>query len=448
MSQTQEKSLFGHPIGLYVLFFTEMWERFSYYGMRALLILYMTKELIINARNGEYIMGFEYIEAMYSGLGVQPLASQIYGLYTFLVYCTPLLGGLLADRFIGEKYSIILGGVLMTIGHFLMAFESLFLLALVFLIFGNGAFKPNISTQVGGLYPEGDPRRDGAFTIFYMGINLGAIFSPIVCGTLGEIYGWHYGFTAAGVGMVLGLIVYLFGQKYLPKTAFEKNKEAKVKTAAKPLSKGQWNAILGFFVLSLANIVFWGVFEQQGNTLQLLSTDHTDWTIGSWTVPSTWLQSLNPLFIFIFAPLLMRLWEKQGDKQLSSIAKMSVGCMLMGSGFVFLIYITQGFTPQTMISFLWFVPMMFVVTVGELFFSPIGLSLVTKIAPPRLVGMMMGWWFFTTGLGNYFGGYLGTFYATMTKSEFFTLCLVLGIAVGIGIFILQKPLKKAVGHGV
>lgn len=447
MTQPHEKTLLGHPIGLFILFFTEMWERFSYYGMRALLILYMTKELILHARDGAPVMGFSLIESLYPGLEPQQLGSHIYGLYTFLVYCTPLIGGWLADKHLGQKRSIVLGGVLMSIGHFLMAFESLFLVALLFLIFGNGSFKPNISTQVGALYPEDDPRRDGAFTIFYMGINLGALFSPIVCGTLGEFYGWHYGFTAAGIGMVLGLVVYLWGQKYLTHLP-DKNAEIMAEVSHAPITPGQWKAIAGFFVLSLANIVFWGVFEQQGNTLQLLSTDNTDWSIGSLTIPSTWLQSLNPLFIFMFAPLLMKLWEKQGKKQMSSIAKMATGCMVMGSGFIFLIYVTRDFTADTMISFLWFVPCMFVITMGELFFSPIGLSLVTKVAPPQIIGMMMGCWFFTTGLGNYFGGYLGTYYATMTKTEFFSMLLVLGLAIGFVIFILQKPLKKAVGHGV
>jgi proton-dependent oligopeptide transporter, POT family len=447
MSQPASKTLFGHPIGLFVLFFTEMWERFSYYGMRVLLVLYMTKELIINAREGQYIWGFQYIEALFGPLDVQPLASQIYGLYTFLVYCTPLLGGWLADKYIGQKRSVVIGGVLMTIGHFLMAFESLFLLALIFLIFGNGSFKPNISTQVGSLYPDGDPRKDSAFTIFYMGINLGAILSPLICGTLGEVYGWHYGFTAAGVGMVIGLVIYLWGQKYLVE-----GEQARLKLVndniKEKLTPKQWKAIAGFFVLSLANIIFWGIFEQQGNTLQLLSTDHTNWSVGSITFPSTWLQMLNPLFIFMFAPVLMGIWQRQGTRQLSSIAKMSVGCFLLGIGFIFLIYVTRDFTEATRISFLWFVPCMFVVTIGELFFSPIGLSLVTKIAPPKIAGLMMGWWFFTTGLGNYFGGYLGTFYSQLTKTEFFTLLLILGLAVGTFIFVLQKPLKKAVGAGV
>src|SRR3954469_12404652 len=213
------RTFLGHPVGLFVLFFTEMWERFSYYGMRALLVLYMTDYLIKGTQEGKFVFGFEGlrhgIEAVFGPLAVQPLASQIYGLYTGFVYFTPFFGGILADRVFGQRKTVVIGGVLMAIGHFLMAIESMFLLALLFLILGNGCFKPNISTQVGSLYAPGDSRRDGAFTIFYMGVNLGAFFSPLVCGTLGQKYGWHYGFTAAGIGMVIGLIVYLLGQDYL-----------------------------------------------------------------------------------------------------------------------------------------------------------------------------------------------------------------------------------------
>src|SRR5438093_12186280 len=209
----------GHPRGLFLLFFTDMWERFSYYGMRSLLVLYMVNHLFIQPDVGQRVLGFTAIrgglEAVFGHLGVQPLSSQIYGLYTGFVYFTPFFGGMLADRVLGQRRTVVVGGVLMAIGHFLMASERMFFPALMCLILGNGCFKPNISTQVGLLYPPGDPRRDRAFSIFYMGINLGAFFSPLVCGTLGQTIGWHWGFAAAGVGMVLGLLIYLKGQKYL-----------------------------------------------------------------------------------------------------------------------------------------------------------------------------------------------------------------------------------------
>jgi POT family proton-dependent oligopeptide transporter len=450
MTKSSEKTLFGHPVGLFVLFLTEMWERFSYYGMRALLILYMSKELIVHARGGSTVYGFAFIETLYPGLNTDQLASQVYGLYTFLVYCTPLAGGLIADRFLGQKKSIIIGGVLMMIGHFLMAFEPVFLVALLFLILGNGAFKPNISTQVGDLYPEGDPRRDGAFTIFYMGINLGAIFSGLVCGTLGELYGWHYGFTAAGVGMGLGLMVYLWGQKYLTDSQ-NKHQANLLKHEAEPLTTDQWKAIVGIIVLSFANVVFWGAFEQQGNTMQLLSTNNTDWSVGNlFTMPSTWLQVINPLCIVLFATYMMGLWDRMGQRQPSSIKKMALGAALLGVGFVFLVIPTMGFTEETQMSFLWFIPTLLIVTIGELCFSPIGLSMVTKVAPARYVGLLMGWWFFSMAGGNYFSGFLGTYYSdpTWAKSEFFSLMVILGLALGFAIFLMEKPLKKAVGHGV
>ncbi len=224
------------------------------------------------------------------------MASQIYGLYTGLVYLTPLAGGYLADRVFGQRKTVVNGGVLMAIGHFLMALESMFLLALLFLILGNGCFKPNISTQVGSLYPEGDPRRDGAFTIFYMGVNLGAFFSPLVCGTLGQRYGWHYGFTAAGVGMVIGLVVYLLGQRYLAEDQLTRAREAHVEN--KPLTSKEWKAIAGLMALCVLNIVFWAVYEQQGNTIQLFADKNTDWHVFGWEMPSTWFQSFNAGFIF------------------------------------------------------------------------------------------------------------------------------------------------------
>ena len=225
----EQRLLFGHPRGLYLLFFTEMWERFSYYGMRSLLVLYMVNHLFIRPDVGQRVLGFTAIkgglESVFGPLAAQPLSSQIYGLYTAFVYFTPFFGGLLADRVLGQRRTVILGASLMAIGHFLMASERLFFPALMFLILGNGAFKPNISTQVGLLYKQGDPRRDGAFTIFYMGINLGAFLAPLVCGTLGQTVGWHYGFAAAGVGMVLGLCIYLWGQKFLAPDHLQQRKQ-------------------------------------------------------------------------------------------------------------------------------------------------------------------------------------------------------------------------------
>jgi proton-dependent oligopeptide transporter, POT family len=452
MTKSVDKTLLGHPVGLFILFFTEMWERFSYYGMRVLLVLYMTKHLIHSVHEGAYVWGFPTLEwiltSAFGEMAVQQLSSQIYGLYTGLVYFTPVFGGMLADKVLGQRKTVVIGGVLMAIGHFLMAFESLFILALLFIIMGNGAFKPNISTQVGSLYPPGDPRRDSAFTIFYMGINLGAFLSPIICGTLGEVYGWHYGFAAAGVGMLLGLVVYLWGQKYLGEDIFVKEHKSKTKKPDAPLTAKEWKAVFGLIGLCALNIIFWSVYEQQGNTLQLFAFERTNWQIGNFSVPSTWLQTLNPLFIFMFAPLLIKRWEKQGKKQFTSVAKMSVGCFLLGLSFIPLIYVTATLGAEDKIYWLWFVPTLWILTMGELYLSPIGLSLVTKVAPAKIASLMMGIWLMSSFFGNFISGYIGTFYSTMGVSSFFTLLLVIGVAAGFAFFILQKPLKNAIGSEV
>ena len=264
--------LFGHPRALTYLFATEMWERFSYYGMRALLVLYMIKYLLEPQRAGQ-VLGLETfrhaLEFVFGPLAPQPFASQIYGFYTGLVYLTPILGGLLADRVLGQRRTVIIGATLMAIGHFMMAFEHLFLFALGFLILGNGAFKPNISTQVGALYAPGDRRRDRAFSIFYVGINLGAFLAPLVCGTLGEELGWHYGFAAAGVGMTAGLVVYLLATPALPKDSF-----AKREIARGPLGREAWLSIGAIMALMLPVSLFWGIYEQQGNTIVLWASEN------------------------------------------------------------------------------------------------------------------------------------------------------------------------------
>ena len=447
-----EKTFFGHPVGLYVLFFTEMWERFSFYGMRALLVLYMTKYLIEAQATGLHVFGFDtfrsIIEMFFGPLGTQPLSSQIYGIYSSLVYLTPLFGGMIADKYLGHRKTVVVGGVFFILGHFLMAVESMFLVALFLLIIGNGCFKPNISTQVGSLYPPGDKRRDGAFTIFYMGINLGAFLAPLVCGTLGQVYGWHYGFAAAGVGMCVGLAVYLWGQKYLGKDTFVRPKATDKK--AEPLTKQEWRQVWALVAICALNIVFWAVYEQQGNTLQLFADTNTNWTIGSWTMPTTWFQSLNPLFIFALVPFMNMFWAGQArrGKEPSSVAKMAMGCGMLGGSFLVLILATQGMAQDAQISFLWLVLCTLIYTVGELYLSPVGLSLVTKVAPARLVGMMMGMWFLSSFFGNYLSGYIGMFYEQMPRSSFFMLLLVLGVGAGISIFAFQKPLKKAIGNNI
>ena len=447
----KHKTILGHPAGLFVLFFTEMWERFSYYGMRALLVLYMLNFLLPAAESGKiHVLGFgalrSGIEGVFGPMGIQPLSSQIYGLYTAFVYFTCFFGGMLADRVLGQRKSVFLGGSLIAVGQFLLASPALFLAGLLVLIIGNGAFKPNISTQVGSLYPQGDPRRDRAFTIFYMGINLGAFFSPLVCGTLGQLYGWQYGFSAAGVGMIGGLLVYLWGQSYLAQDHLSRAKQTHEEK--KPFTFQEWKGIAGLIVLCALNVVFWGVYEQQGNTIQIFADKNTDWHVFGFEMPSTWFQAFNPMFIFLLAPLLSMFWTGQSrrGKEPGSVIKMGMGCVLLGLGFLPLMYISAGLQPDQKISFLWLGGSTLVYTLGELYLSPIGLSLVTKVAPARIVSMMMGVWFLANFLGNYLTGYLGTFYEKMPRQAFFSLLAALAVGAGLAIFALSKPLKSAVGH--
>ena len=493
-----QKTYFGHPVGLFVLFFTEMWERFSYYGMRALLVLYMTSYLIKDPEKVAQVFGFNQmrhlLEIGFGPLGTQPLASQIYGLYTAFVYLSPFFGGLIADKVWGQRKTVYVGAALMAIGHFLMAFESMFLLALGVLILGNGAFKPNISTQVGNLYKQGDPRRDGAFTIFYMGINIGAVFSPIVCGTLGQVYGWHYGFASAGVGMLAGIVFYHFGRKYLPR---DKHEELRAQGFASE-SKGPaylWKTVFGFFgvaltffvilvlpatlklliaaaiiasvvvlirkldgedrarvtallLLCLGTIAFWAIYEQQGNTLELWADQKTDWTFFGMNIPSTWYQSFNPAMIFAFAPLLDMTWNARAKrgKTSSSVRKMGIGCMLCGVSFIVMILaakvVGNGVEKG---SLLWLTFTTAIFTLGELYLSPIGLSLVTKVAPAKMLSAMMGMWFLANFFGNYLSGYIGSFYDQMPKENFFLLLSVLGIFVGFFFFLAEGKMKKVIG---
>jgi POT family proton-dependent oligopeptide transporter len=444
------RTIMGHPAGLFVLFFTEMWERFSYYGMRSLLVLYMVNHLFVQPEVGQRVLGFGLVkgglEAIFGPLEPQPLSSQIYGLYTAFVYLTPFFGGMLADRVIGQRRAVILGCVLMAIGHFLMAVESLFFPALLFLILGNGAFKPNISTQVGSLYPPGDPRRDRAFTIFYMGINLGAFFSPLVCGTLGQWLGWHYGFGAAGVGMIAGLCLYLFGQRTLAPDLLMKT--AGRPREKEPLTRDEWRRVWALVLLCALNIIFWGIYEQQGNTLQLWADRSTNWNFLGVEFPSTWFQAFNPFMIFLFAPLLNMFWSWQSRRRSepSSITKMALGCFLAGASYVIMILAAQGTGPDERRSVAWLFGTVFILTIGELYLSPIGLSLVTKVAPARIVSMMMGIWFLSSFFGNYFSGFLGTYWERMPHEAFFLMLAGLGLAGGAAIWLLGRPLERTIAE--
>jgi POT family proton-dependent oligopeptide transporter len=445
--------LFGHPRGLTYLFTTEMWERFSYYGMRSLLVLYMVKYLFLPGQV-ETVLGFgamkSAFEALFGPLDVQPLASQIYGFYTGLVYLTPIFGGLLADRVLGQRRTVILGAALMAIGHFMMAFQPLFLLALLVLILGNGAFKPNISTQVGGLYAPGDPRRDRAYSIFYVGINLGAFLAPLVCGTLGETIGWHYGFAAAGVGMLIGLAVYLYASRLLPPD--ELHKARMERREAKPLSREEWRGIGALLVLCVLVTFFWATYEQQGNTITLWADGYTDrsFTFFGWhdEIPATWFLAFNPFMIFAFTPFVVTLWARQAKRgaEPSTLTKMALGCFGVALANLIMAAAAVEAGADGKASWLWLFFYFVVITTGELYLSPIGLSLVSKIAPARLLSLVMGIWLATSFTGNFIAGWLGSFWTGMDKAHFFLMIAAIAAVAGAAIRVFNKPLKPMLGE--
>ncbi len=451
---TVQTEFLGHPRGLSVLFATEMWERFSYYGMRALLVLYMVK-YVLAPDTADQVIGLaalkRALEALLGPLDVQPLASNIYGLYTGLVYLTPVFGGIVADRVLGHRRTVIIGASLMALGHFMMAFEPLLLFALLVLILGNGAFKPNTSSQVGELYAPGDPRRDRAYSIFYVGINIGAFLAPLVCGTLGERVGWHYGFGAAGVGMLIGLATYLAGSSHLPPDPLP-IKEARPTADRRPFDREERRAMIALFILFIPTSLFWAAYEQQGNTIALWADDYTDRTINLWfwtaEIPTTWFQAFNPFMIFAFTPLVVALWARQAarGREPSTVIKMALGCA--GCGAAYLIMAGAAFFAGAgNASWLWLFAFFVVVTTAELYLSPIGLSLVSKVAPVRYLSMMMGVWLATSFVGNFVAGYLGSFWSGMAKANFFLMIAAVAIAAGAVIWAFDRPLRTALSRG-
>jgi len=418
-----------------------MWERFSYYGMRALLVLYMVKYLLDPTRE-KHVLGLgglhHALEALVGPLPEQPFASQIYGLYTGLVYLTPVIGGLIADRVLGQRRTVLIGAAVMAAGHFMMAFEPLFLIALSALILGNGAFKPNISTQVGALYAPGDRRRDQAFSIFYVGINLGAFLAPLVCGTLGEDVGWHIGFAAAGVGMTIGLLIYVAATPVLPGDVFAPRNKS-------PLSPAERKAMFALAALVLPASLFWATYEQQGNTIALWADARTNRTVDlfitSFAIPVTWFQSFNPLMIFAFTPLVIAVWRRQGPREPSTVAKMAIGALLNALAWL-IMALAAWIAGEAQASWLWLLAFFIVITIGELYLSPTSLSLVTKVAPAGALSLMMGLWLASSFFGNLLAGYLGTFWSSMRPTSFFLLLAMVAAASALLIAVMGLPLRK------
>ena len=488
-----DRSFFGHPKGLRLLFFVEMWERFSYYGMRALLVLYLVNHL-------KWSVGD---------------AARLYGTYTALVYLTPLIGGWIADRFIGTRRSLVIGGIIIASGHFVLALQNTwsFYLGLGLVVAGTGFFKPNVSTMVGQIYRDGDTRRDSGFTIYYMGINTGAFLAPLVCGYLGQRVGWHWGFAAAGVGMVLGLIQYIYGRdKLLPGIGYPPGRAQIVGTStriadapAAIASGGLVPALVGaaigaviafasggaamsylfgivigaalgltlmgsrgeerrrviaIFLVCFFVVFFWMAFEQAGSSMNLFADRYTNLQVGSWAIPSTWFQSVNSLFIILLAIPVAGFWESlsRRSKEPSTALKMVLGLFLVGIGFLFLVIGSRSIDACIAVhgktaadtsgicavaSPIWLILAYLFHTLGELCLSPVGLSYVTKVAPVRFVSLLMGVWFLANSAANFLAGLLAARTETISsQAKFFTIPVYTSIGAGILLLILVPLIKK------
>lgn len=428
----------GHPAGLFVLFFTEMWERFSYYGMRAILTLYLV----------------EKTDVINPGLGwTDGEALALYGWYTMMVYVMSIPGGIIADRFIGQKKSVYVGGVLLLLGHSILAVETTwaFYSGLVLIVLGVGMLKPNISTMVGGLYKQGDIRRDKGFTIFYIGINVGAFLASIIVGYVGEVHGWHYGFGLAGLGMALGLLQYGLGQKHLRHVGnylgASENAEEK-EALKKPLTKIEKDRVAVLFISFFIVILFWGAFEQAGGLMNIYTKAKTDRMLFGMEIPATWFQSLNAAFIVIFGTLVAGFWarRKLKGKEASSLFKMILGLIIMGTGFFFMTGAVAQFNSTGSSAMYWLVLAYLFHTIGELCLSPVALSFITKLAPLKYASIMMGVYFAMTGFGSKLAGLLGEWSESLGEYAVFTGIAITTIVIGLLVLLLLKKLKSLT-HG-
>ncbi|WP_159756366.1 peptide MFS transporter [Sphingomonas sp. 8AM] len=382
---------FGQPRGLTVLFLTNMWEQFSYYGMRALLVYYMTKQLMLG----------------------QAQASLIYGAYTACAYFTPILGGVIADRVLGKRRAIVLGGTIMAAGHFLMAFEPLFYVALVTIALGNGLFLPSLPSQIDDLYAPGDPRVGWAYNVYYVGVNIGGFLAPLLCGTLGELYGWHYGFGAAGVGMVAGLGIYLWGQRYLPAAP-------RAATRAPVAARGRFTRQVAVLLVAIALCVtvFRAAYEQVGNTVALWADASVDRRAGGAMVPMTWFQSLNPLFVMALTPPLLARWRRRAEHGgvERPVRRMAVGAVIVAAAYLLLAALAAG---GGVAHWLWLVLFFVLLTVGELHILPTGLGLFARLAPAGLGATTVAAWYLATFAGSLAAGLVGTVWTGVGHGAFF-----------------------------
>ena len=427
--------LAGHPKGLMTLFLTEMWERFSYYGMKAILVLY----LAASAAQG----GLGYAVAK---------ATLIAGFYNMGVYLMSLPGGWVADRFLGARRAVLLGGILIACGHFSMAYPAVatLYLGMCLIVLGTGLLKPNISTMVGSLYAENDDRRDAGFSIFYMGINIGAFIAPLVCGYLGQRVNWHYGFGAAGVGMTLGLIQYVIGRKPLERVGGRPRGRAALAAAAPraPLTSGEKKRLAVIAILFVFSVIFWMAFEQASTSLNLFADRLTRNVAFGHEFPSSWFQSVNSIWILLLAPVLSWLWVALGRRQPSSPAKFALGLLFAGLGFLVIAW-ASSLTGSGPVGPMWLVIVYLLHTIGELCLSPVGLSTVTKLAPARVVGLMMGVWFTSIALGNFAAGWVAGFFQAGSEAALVSLFLKIAAVTIVAAVILAaitRPIRRMMGR--
>lgn len=417
----RESNWFGHPAGLSILFLTEMWEMFSFFGMRALLVYYMTMHLKIG----------------------QEHASLIYGVYAAFVYFTPVFGGIVADRWLGKRNAVVIGGATMALGHFMMASEPLFYPALATIALGNGLFLPSLASQIEGLYRPNDTRAGNAYNIYYIGINLGAFLAPLVCGTLGEAFGWHWGFTAAGLGMLLSLVIYLGGSRYLPP---EPARGGATAIQRRPVDRAVLQRF-GFLVTVAAIVVvFRGAYEQVGNTIALWASEGVDREVTSgWTIPMTWFQSLDSLVVFTATPLLVIRWARLAKRGIETpwLKKMAFGAAVVGASYVILACVAAWSDAHgTRASWVWLVGWFIMMTLGELYILPIGLGLFGRMAPEGFRATSIATWFFAGFFGNLLAGALGTLWSSLTHGWFFAL---IGVVAGLAAALLYI-LGLRLGH--
>ena len=436
-STPHQRTILGHPAGLFVLFFTELWERFSYYGMRALFTIFLVAET--TSQNPGF--GWSNEEAIW-----------LYGWYTMLVYIAAVPGGWVADNLLGQKKTVMLGGILLCLGHWILAFDSewSFYIGCGFIILGVGGLKPNISSMVGGLYSQGDERRDLGFYIFYMGINLGAFLAPLLCGWVGETYNWHYGFGLAAVGMAVGQITYYLGQPYLLGVGdlVFSNKEEKKQLKQKKLTSVEKDRVKVLLISFLMIIIFWGAFEQAGGLMNLYAKQKTDRMLMGFEIPASWFQSLNAFFIVTLAVFVGGMWMriKTKGREASSIFKIAVGILIMGFGFMFMRFAASEYELMGSSSMYWLVLAYLFHTVGELCASPVSLSYITKLAPEKYASLIMGVFWAATGLGNKLAATIGENANAAGEKVTFTGIFIFCTLFALLIIAILKPLKR-LAHG-